>query len=249
MFKPSHLQHSSSPDMCQTNLADSFGVLCWNVYKKNKKSLKFQNFLDQEVKRKGVDLILFQEASFRDKNYFELTDFSYDAAANLEFRKEFYGVLSASRVESSYAKAYLSQGKEGLFGPHKSLLVSKYSFKDSNSVLILNIHAINFRETKHYIKELERVFALLKEHKGPMIVAGDFNSWNKKRTQKLYKLMQKLSLLRVDFEDKGVVKSFMSNELDHIFYRDLELLEAEVINNHKLSDHNPLFARFEKSES
>ena len=246
MFKPSCLHHSACHDHCHTSIPDTFGVLCWNVYKNNRKNSRFQNFLRTEVERRIVDLILFQEASFRDDHHFELPHFSYDAAANLEFRGEFYGVLTASRMESSHAKAYLSEGRESMFGPHKSLLLSDYAFDDGSSLLILNVHAINFRENQRYSKELERFLNLLKEHKGPMILAGDFNSWNKKRMEKLQKIAEKLSLTAVSFKKTGKVKSFMGKDLDFVFYRGLELVEAVVIDEHKLSDHNPLFVRFKK---
>jgi len=246
MFKPSHLHHSACYEHCHTHIPDTFEILCWNVHKNNKKDLGFQSFLRKEVKRRGIDIILFQEANFRDNTHFELPGFSYDAAANLEFRREFYGVLTASKMESNYAKAYLSQGRESVLGPHKSLLLSHYLFKDGSTLLILNVHAINFRENQRYGMELERFLHLLKAHKGPMILAGDFNSWNKKRMDKLQKVAQKLSLTAVPFEKTGKVKSFMGKELDFIFYRELELLEAEVMDGHKLSDHNPLFARFKR---
>ena len=246
MFKPSHLHHSDCHDHCHTILPDTFEMLCWNVHKNNRKDQEFKNFLHKEVERRHIDIILFQEASFRDNQRFELSDFSYDAAANLEFRREFYGVLTASKMVPSYAKAYLSEGRESVLGPHKSLLLSKYLFNDGNTLLILNVHAINFRENQRYSMELERFLHLLKEHKGPMILAGDFNSWNKKRMEKLQKVAQKLSLTAVPFEKTAKVKSFMGKTLDFIFYRELVLLEAEVIDGHKLSDHNPLFVRFKK---
>ena len=249
MFKPSRLHHSACRDHCHTSIPDTFGMLCWNVYKNNRKHPRFQSFLRKELERRVVDLILFQEARFRDNHHFELPHFSYDAAANLEFKGEFYGVLTASRMESSHAQAYLSEGRESILGPHKSLLLSNYLFDDGSSLLILNIHAINFRETQRYSKELERFLDLLKEHKGPMILAGDFNSWSNKRMDKLQKIAERLSLTAVTFKETGKVKSFMGKELDFVFYRELELVEAVVMDEHKLSDHNPLFVRFKRKLS
>ncbi len=246
MFKPSRLHHSACHDHCHTSIPDTFGMLCWNVYKNNKNHPRFQSFLRKEIERRDVDLILFQEAGFRDNHHFELPHFSYDAAANLEFKGNFYGVLTASRMESSYAQAYLSEGRESILGPHKSLLLSNYLFDDGSSLLILNIHAINFRETQRYSKELERFLDLLKEHKGPMILAGDFNSWSNKRMDKLQKIAERLSLTAVTFKETGKVKSFMGKELDFVFYRELKLVEAVVMDEHKLSDHNPLFVRFKR---
>ncbi len=246
MFIPSILHHRSCRLSCNSFVPDSFGVLCWNVYKKNTKHLKFKPFLHKLTKEQEIDLLLFQEANFRDDQHFTLPNFAFDAAANLEFRGEFYGVLSASRVESKSAQAYLSEGRESLVGPHKSLLLSSYPFEDGSELLVLNVHAINFREMGRYQKELERFLELMKHHEGPMIVAGDFNSWNKKRMQKLHQIREELALSTVPFKQIDKVKSFMGNHLDFIFYRGVKLLDFRVYKDHGLSDHNPLFAQFKK---
>ncbi len=246
MFVPSILHHRSCRFSCSSFVPDTFGVLCWNVYKQNTKHLRFQPFLQKLTQEKEIDFLLLQEANFRDDKHFTLKNFAFDAAANLEFRGEFYGVLSASRVESKNAQAYLSEGRESLIGPHKSLLLSTYPFEDGSTLLILNIHAINFRENKRYYRELERFLELMKHHKGPMIIAGDFNSWNKKRIQKLHEIREELDLSRVPFKQVDKVKSFMGNHLDFIFYRGVELLNFSVHREHEISDHHPLFARFKK---
>ncbi len=224
-------------------MPETFSMLCWNVHKNNRKNPKFKPFLKQFVEEKKIDILLFQEAHFKDNVNCILPELTFNAAANLEFMSEFYGVLTASKIESIKAQAFLSEGRETFMGPHKSLLLSLYSFGDGSTLLILNVHAINFRENKHYHKELERFLELMKTHDGSMIVAGDFNSWNKKRMERLKEVREKLELKAVPFDK---VKSFMGNHLDFIFYRGLELLDFEVQNNHKLSDHNPLFARFKK---
>jgi endonuclease/exonuclease/phosphatase (EEP) superfamily protein YafD len=194
----------------------------------------------------AYDILLLQEANFRDDEYFTLPHFSFDGAANLEVRGEFYGVLTASRVESSYAQAYLSQGRESLLGPHKSLLVTEHTFRDGEKLLILNVHAINFRENQRFNRELERFLELLEGYEGPMIVAGDFNTWNKKRMRKLHELREKLGLKMVDFTHDYPVKSFMGNHLDFVFYRGVEVENFGVDKLHGLSDHNPLSVRFKR---
>jgi endonuclease/exonuclease/phosphatase (EEP) superfamily protein YafD len=246
MFIPSILHHRSCRLTCRSFVPDTFGILCWNVYKKNTIHIGFQPFLQKLTQEQEIDFLLFQEANFKDDRHFTLPNFTFDAAANLEFRGEFYGVLSASRVEAKNAQAYLSEGRESLIGPHKSLLMSEYPFEDGSRLLILNVHAINFRENQRYHKELERFLELMKHHEGPMIVAGDFNSWNKKRIQKLHEIREKLALNTVPFKQADKVKSFMGNHLDFIFYRGVDLLKFSVYQNHGLSDHNPLFAQFKK---
>ena len=244
MLVPSIIHHRSCRISCERFVPDTFGVLCWNVYKQNSKHQGFEPFLKKVTREKEIDFLLLQEANFRDDKHFTLPNFAFDAAANLEYRGEFYGVLTASRVESKNAEAYLSEARESLFGPHKSLLMSAYPLEDGSTLLVLNVHAINFRENKRYFRELERLFELMKHHDGPMIIAGDFNSWNKKRLHKLHKVREELTLNTVPFKRVDKVKSFMGNHLDFIFYRGMELAEFTVFKDHGLSDHNPLYAEF-----
>lgn len=244
MFKPSQLHHRSCRFKCDLYVPDSFGLLCWNVHKNNTKHHRFRSYLDEIEER--YDFMLFQEANFKDDKYFTLPHFAFDAAANLEVRGDFYGVLTASRVESSHAHAYLSEGRESLIGPHKSLLVTRHRFEDGQTLLILNVHAINFRENKLFNRELERFLELLEKQEGAMIVAGDFNTWNKRRMDKLLELSEKLGLEMVPFKHDDHVKSFMGNHLDFIFYRDLELIEHSIDKTHVLSDHNPLSVQFRR---
>ena len=246
MFVPSILHHRSCRLKCDNFVPDTFGVLCWNVYKQNSKHKGFKPFLQKLSKEKNIDFLLLQEANFRDDQNFTIPDFAFDAAANLEIRGEFYGVLSASRVESKNAQAYLTEEKESFIGPHKSLLMCTYPFEDGSTLLVLNIHAINFRENKGYYRELERFFELIKHHEGPMIIAGDFNAWNKKRILKLHEIREELVLNTVPFKQIDKVKSFMGNHLDFIFYRGVELLDFSVHKYHRVSDHHPLFAQFRK---
>ncbi len=246
MFKPSRIYHRASQLSCVSTVADIFGVLCWNVHKKNTLHGEFYPYLQNLIKEERIDFFLLQEASFKDNAPCVLSDFSFDAAANLETKTKYYGVLSASRVESKKAFAYLSEGKESFIATHKSLLVSLYAFEDAETLLVLNIHAINFRETARYNKDMERFLSLIQAHKGPMIIAGDFNAWSKKRMKKLQVLKEKLFLEMVPFNESHGVKSFLGNHLDFIFYRGLELLEYKVDKNHGISDHNPLYVQFRK---
>jgi len=245
MFVPSTLHHKSCKIECQAYLPESFSVLCWNVHKNNKK-IQFIRYLEKEISSKKINLLLFQEAAFNNGSRFMLPNMAYDAAANLEVNGKFYGVLTASRVESSYAQAYLSEGQEAFIGPHKSMLLTSYQFKDHEKLLVLNIHAINFRENNRYNKELERFFDFIAMYEGALLIAGDFNSWNKKRLEKLYENVNKLKLKVVSFDTQSDVKSFRGNHLDFIFYKGLELMDASVEKADKHSDHNPLFAKFKK---
>ncbi|PSM52668.1 endonuclease/exonuclease/phosphatase [Campylobacter blaseri] len=243
MFKPLKILHNSNKIITNQFISNKFKLVCWNVHKNNKNA-KFKKYIEDI----SVDFLLFQEAKFDDREII-IPNFNYNAAANLELNSKFYGVLTASKIRSTYAKAYLSEGKEGVFGTHKSLLFSTYMFEDMGELLILNIHSINFRENTRFIKELQKLSAIVEFHKGAIIIAGDFNTWNKKRLLVLKELIKSLRLKMVKFDEHNHIKSFMGNQLDFIFYRDLKLINSWVEIDHRLSDHNPLFAEFEKLDN
>lgn len=245
MFLPSRLHHRSCAVKCESFVPEAFSLLCWNVHKINSKDLSLKSYF--ESLEDAYDFLLLQEANFSDDSAFTLPNFAFDAAANLEVKKTFYGVLTAAKVESRKAEAFLSEGRESLFGPHKSLLLSSYLFADQSELLVLNVHAINFRESKSHQRELERFLTLIAHHEGPLIVSGDFNTWSKTRMQNLERLITDLGLKSVPFKSSDAVKSFMGKPLDFILYRDLELVSYHSEHLPTLSDHNPLLATFKKS--
>ena len=55
-----------------------------------------------------------------------------------------------------------------------------------------------------------------------------------------------LSLQKALIQEEHHVKHIFSKPIDHIFYRELRLIKAEAIDTKKVSDHNPLYAVFEK---
>ena len=244
IFHPSILHHKACGEACSLYFPKTFSLLCWNVYKKNRTDPKFKPFIQHVMRHSPLHLCMFQEAAFSGET-FSIQTYAYDAAANLEVNQTFYGVLTACKTESISAKAYLSENRESFIGTHKSLLLSFYPLSQDKTLLVLNIHAINFRENRTYERELEIFTKIVQSHHGPMIVAGDFNAWNQKRREALNKLCTELSLVQVTFEK---AKSFMGYPLDFVLYRGIECLKKEVLTDHHISDHHPLLVTFKVSE-
>lgn len=243
--KPSRHHHICEQPFCDDTVPDEFSILCWNVHKNND-NFSFKHYIEEFTKTHPVDFFIFQEADFKHEKELNLEAFSYTAAANLEKNKSFYGVLTASKCKTSHSRPLISKGKELVVGPKKSLLLTKHQFKDQSPLWILNLHAINFRENKHFYKEIDHIEEIIEQYQGALIIAGDFNTWNKRRTSYLFDKMKELKLTNVPFTKEDKVKSFMRNHLDFIFYRGLELEYKHIENNHNLSDHHPLYAKFTK---
>ena len=224
-------------------LPDAFGILSWNVNKRSGIREYRERF--RLLRRQwDLHLLMLQEARIRRGAPFLLEGFHYSASPNLYAPSSIrYGVLTASTVGSLRSVARLSEGRELGCTSRKPYLLDLIPLCRGTTLLCLNLHAINFRGTAQYARELRRIDTLLDSHRGPMIVAGDFNSWNPSRLRKLDSFRRRHALEAVPF-DPEAVKSFAGHPLDFILYRGLHLREFDVDACPGYSDHPPLLARF-----
>ncbi|WP_457606010.1 endonuclease/exonuclease/phosphatase family protein [Nitratifractor sp.] len=243
IFLPKRRNFRCRGEKCLSALPGRFSLLCWNLHKRNPGEEAFLSYLQTLARRYDLQLLLFQEMPL-DPEPFQWDGFSWEAAANLRVGGRHFGVLSACRTPALTSESRLSDHAEGFCGPKKSLLLTRYPLEGGEVLTVLNLHAINFRENGAYARELEWLVEHLKDCTGPLIVAGDFNSWSGTRERLLGEFAGRLSLRRVEF-GKGEVASFLGHPLDAIFYRGLSCLGGTVLRKHGLSDHHPLIAEFE----
>lgn len=243
MLKPKETIQSSFGTRKEETLPYEFGLLSWNVHKQNL-GTRFNTYFEELMRRHLIDLVALQEVKINPNNRHFFEDFHFSFAPNIKLLNHVYGVLNGSRIREKETFSLLSTHCESLIRTHKSSVFSYYRLKDENTLLLANLHAINFRATKIYDREVETIFERIRHHQGAMIVTGDFNSWNQNRMGIVTRLMESLGLRCVDMDRDYLIKSFMKHKLDHIFYRGVELIESYVIDVERFSDHNALYARF-----
>ena len=92
------------------------------------------------------------------------------------------------------------------------------------------------------------------QHAGKVSVVGDFNDWN----GTLGKALENQLGMREVFRDEHghYAKTFPSHypilRMDRIYYRGIDLIESECLGRRpwsELSDHLPLYARFDLGQS
>jgi endonuclease/exonuclease/phosphatase (EEP) superfamily protein YafD len=107
--------------------------------------------------------------------------------------------------------------------------------------LAINVHGLNFVKRDTYFKQLQQMEPILALHSGPIILAGDFNSWSVGRRKLLEDLGSKYGLIKVPFSKSGPL------QLDGAYTRGLNVKSFEVYSDIDTSDHKPLFfeANFE----
>ncbi len=216
-------------------------MICWNVAKASVRS-DFKEYMKSLILKEDINLLLLQEVKMEHKEEY-LEDFSYILSANMQTKKHIYGVMSAFKADCSYEKSILSLKRELSLLTHKSSLLSIHELSDGKEILIVNIHAINFVTFKSFEKELGYIQKQLSSFKGALIVAGDFNTWSKKRAVILKRFVANLSLRQIDFNTQEM-KKFFGNTLDHVMYRNLSVKCVKVIKDDIFSDHNPMIVKF-----
>lgn len=214
-------------------------VLVWNIYKQ-KNSLLLPE-LSALVERH--DLSLLQEAVsrldllalLRDKNQF------FDQVNAFTLNDEIAGVMTASKYKPVRVCAFIE--KEPLLQLPKSGLLSQYALSNGEKLSVINLHSVNFTfDLAVYQNQIQALINEVNQRKGPLIVAGDFNSWNEARFNLLDKLLSELGLKPVLFEEDQRLYVF-GHPLDHLYYRDLRLIKASTKET-KASDHAWLSASF-----
>jgi len=229
-------------------------VLTWNIEKKgnDKKWINDFLFISRELK---PDIILLQEARLNTglKYVLEVEKMGWTFSPNIiETKRNTYsGVLTASKVNPLAEKPQISNYVEPFARTPKATLIIKYLLSPSQeSLLVVNIHGINFVNLEKFKEQLTEINDSISDHDGPIIFSGDFNTRSLERLNYLSgELKEKLDLEPVRFtqeNNKEIKRFFFSPPLDHVFYRGLKVKEGspDVLGDISSSDHKPLFVEF-----
>jgi len=242
MFTPKKTPHSHKHQ--HKDLPCTFSLLLWNIHKENQKQ-HFKKHFSVLLQKYPSDILLFQEVKHPKKAAFFFENYSYCLAANIETRQNSFGVMTAANCSFNTVSSSLSRKKELGFISHKSFLVSQHKLCDGSILTLVNIHAINFVSNKNFNHEIQKLKTEISKLSGTLIIAGDFNTWNKKRQKVLQTFTQELNLLKLHVENSHHVKKIFTQSIDHIYYRGLKVLSATAIDTQGISDHNPIHALFE----
>ncbi|MBE9568981.1 MAG: endonuclease/exonuclease/phosphatase family protein [Proteobacteria bacterium] len=224
---------------------DSIAFLNWNLYKGDGDNWQsdFDNFAGSH------DVLIIQEAFLDD----ELDQLLSAHAFAWQMNTAFYlngtaaGVMTAANSGAVSSCGF--QTTEPIIRVPKSTLVSYYRIDGhEQNLLVANIHGINFTlGMDSYQQQLDDLYAAVKDHRGPMIIAGDFNSWSDERMSAVNRLKNRLLLHALEYSVNNKTHVF-GNAIDHVFYRQLEPIEKKVWQVTS-SDHNPISVRFRLADA
>jgi len=216
-------------------------LLNWNSHKES--GLQWLQELQRMIT--GVDLLTLQEGVLTP----ELRDLLSDGyggswiLANAFTQSDVHtGVLTASKVQHNFFCSF--RVAEPIIVVPKTVLISRYPIAGTTQTLLLaNMHMVNFSfATNAYREQLRNAFDLINQHQGPLLIAGDFNSWSDERQLIIQHFANALGAESVQFAVDGRT-TFFGHVLDHVFYRGLEPIESVALPVTN-SDHNPMRVTF-----
>lgn len=218
--------------------ADSIGLFVWNIHKN-----KHPDALDDLSKMaRNMDLVLLQEARLADPLDGRLQQIPYwSFAPGYYTNRSTTGVMTISSVQP-LTHCYLQTTEPWLRTP-KMVGISEFALSGTDRTLaVVNIHGVNFTlGSRDFAHQLSDIREAIEAHDGPVIVAGDFNTWNGGRIKRLEHLSSQLGLTELQFEQDHRVSPF-AHTIDRVLVRGLQVVNAttKIVDS---SDHNPLSVR------
>lgn len=233
--------HESHPPTPAIDRGGKLNVLVWNIHKQAADN--WQSELEKLSANK--QLILLQEASLTDGFKSWLNKQAWGASYVNAF-KVFgvsSGVVNLASQLPNRACAYTSL--EPWIQLPKSALYARYSLSNGQDLVVINLHAINFTAgTAEFEQQIKQLQQAVDKHQGPLLIAGDFNTWSEARLSRLRQMMQVLNMKEAVFTP-DYRRLFINNlAFDHVFYRGLKQQSARSPVT-KASDHNPMLIHFE----
>ena len=214
--------------------------LDWNIYKERR--VGWERDLLRLTEEK--DIIVLQEASFTEQllQLLKVKQFFWNFNSAFRYKGVETGVLTASRLKP-HGSCGMRYNEPVIIFP-KTIIVSRYPISGSlEQLLVANIHGINITlGIEAYQKQFDALQVVLEKHKGPLVLVGDFNNWNDRRTGVVDLLAEKLSLRVLAFDGGGRTR-FFDKPVDQVLFRGLEPV-AHTVHVVISSDHNPISVTF-----
>ncbi|WP_429737718.1 endonuclease/exonuclease/phosphatase family protein [Enterovibrio makurazakiensis] len=194
-------------------------IAVWNIYKQQLDGWEAE--LSELSKDNAI--ILLQEAQSKPQllSYIEREGWHSNQAYAFAIKGEIAGVMTLSEVVPKKVCAYTKI--EPYLRLPKSALYSAFSLSNGKTLSVINLHSINFTfGVEEYKEQLHSLVDAVRDIKGPIIIAGDFNTWSEERLDVVKMELEELGLKEAQYSSDDRLTVF-GYPLDHLFYRELEL--------------------------
>jgi endonuclease/exonuclease/phosphatase (EEP) superfamily protein YafD len=188
------------------------------------------------------DLILTQEALLSRKSIRTFCERGFETIHAASYRRRDGlrdGVMTVSRVSSNGdLKRIVCKYPEPIFKTPKVALVKFFELSGSRKkLMVINIHATLVRLVSAAVEEMEHLVAQLPAHDGPILLAGDFNTFTPGYLRAVSGVLSKIGLEYVQIPADPRPKT---QALDQVFCRGLRVSNLRIDTDIRNSDHFPI---------
>ena len=215
-----------------------FRIVIWNIHKQGDPGWRD----DLTAFAAENDVMLLQEAVLDPslRGIVDSAGLRWVMASSFLYDGSDIGVLTATRVPP--ITSCTQRALEPFLRIPKSAVISWLRITGTRQTLaVVNVHAINFDPfIDEYRAQLDALVDTLAAHQGPIVFAGDFNTWSEARDRALGEAAARLGMTELELgADRRA--TFLGRHVDHLFVRGVEIVDATAIPVTS-SDHNPVQA-------
>ena len=189
------------------------------------------------------DLMVLQEVPLNSNAWDLITaDLHHAFSPGYRTSKSLTGVMTISATKPLTQCNFVSV--EPWLRSAKATVITEYGLTDTDqTLLVVNIHALNFTfGIQDFHKQIRRAQSVMTHHAGPILLSGDFNTWNWRRSRIMNEVTESIGLVMLTY-DEDHRKRFLRQPLDQIYIRGLKVIQATT-REVDSSDHSPMSARF-----
>jgi endonuclease/exonuclease/phosphatase (EEP) superfamily protein YafD len=245
-----HISIASNAQRCTVAKDVPLEIAVWNTFKGRRE--RYYDVLAAQTA--DADLILLQE--FRHDPKLEATHLELFVDRDASMAVSFYtrrnqasptGVCTVSAVRAAKTLFFLSRYREPVTRTPKTALCTYYPVERpggplEQALLVFNSHGINFRLRRPFLEQMLQFEAQLCHHAGPIILVGDFNTWEHGRVRILEAVVRRIGLTHIRFPTG--IKMVGRHELDRVYVRGGDVMQQRVVVNAAASDHSMLSFQF-----
>lgn len=231
------VDHCTSAVAAGEELSDQVDILSWNIQKASHSGWA----QDLAELAGGVNLAFIQEASVQARIPRVLAGLYQAFARGYSTTEDETGVMTLSSSSPSLDCQFTSW--EPWLGTPKATSVTEFPLAGrTDRLLAINLHAVNFAlGLDDFRRQFQSLVDLLARHEGPVILAGDLNTWSQERQALVDTFTSEFGLTPVAF-NPDLRSTVFGRALDHIYVRGMHTVAARVVPV-ATSDHNPLLVR------
>ncbi len=164
------------------------------------------------------------------------------------------GVLTLSKSSPNSVQSVQTEWREFFVTAPKVSLITEHPLPKGETLLAVNVHLLNFEPWEPFMlrAQLRDLGLVMAQHDGPIIMAGDFNTWSDARLELVDNLARTLGLEEVTGFRRGrktgdldlgllnwVFGVDQELPLDRVYSRGFAAVSAQVLPINS-SDHRPV---------